>query len=124
MGKIKIYSVVICLLKIFICFSQVDGIKNKEVINIKKKYSETSKITKYLYDSIFYEAARSQKEVNFLQFDYKSDEFWVKGFITKPMVFTKKKYPVIIYNRGGTGNNGRISDKDFPFFINGIKMDL
>lgn len=116
MKKIKGYSIAICLLKVFICFSQISGVKNEEVVNIKKNYRETPKITQYLYDSIFYETARSQKEVNFLQFDYKSDEFWVKGFITKPVVLTKKKYPVIIYNRGGTGNYGRVSDKDFPFF--------
>lgn len=117
MGKIKGYSIAICLLQVLICFSQADdGIKNEKVVIIKKKYDETSKITKYQYDSVFYETARSQKEVEFLQFDYKSDEFWVKGFITKPLLLSKKKYPVVIYNRGGTGNYGKILDEDLPFF--------
>ncbi|MCX2764981.1 alpha/beta hydrolase family protein [Aquimarina muelleri] len=86
------------------------------MILINKKYNETSKVTQYLYDSLFYETAHSQKKVGFFEFDYKSDEFLVKGFITKPLRLSKKKYPVIIYNRGGTGNYGKISAEDFPFF--------
>ncbi|MBQ4915608.1 prolyl oligopeptidase family serine peptidase [Maribacter sp. MMG018] len=96
-------------------FSQ-SGIYNINQIKIKKTYKELSPIGKYRYDSLSYEKARKQKEYVFETFNYKSDGFEVSGYLCRPKKAITKKVPVIIYNRGGTGNFGKLSEEDLPDF--------
>ncbi|WP_299434720.1 prolyl oligopeptidase family serine peptidase [uncultured Maribacter sp.] len=95
-------------------FSQ-SGIYKINQIEIKKTYKEISPIGKYRYDSLSYEKARNQKEYIFETFKYKCDGFEISGYSCRPKK-TSKKVPVIIYNRGGTGNFGRLSEEDLPDF--------
>jgi dipeptidyl aminopeptidase/acylaminoacyl peptidase len=57
-------------------------------------------------------------EYECLKIDYTSDNLTVVGFIAKPK-HTSKKYPLVIYNRGGCGEDGKIDiltviDQFFP----------
>ncbi|WP_347926021.1 prolyl oligopeptidase family serine peptidase [Pontimicrobium sp. SW4] len=83
---------------------------------IKTPYEETSNISKYRYDSISYEATRKQNDYIFESFKYKSDNLKIEGFLCRPRNVSNKKIPVIIYNRGGTGNFGKVTEEDFPDF--------
>ncbi|WP_299060503.1 prolyl oligopeptidase family serine peptidase [uncultured Polaribacter sp.] len=89
---------------------------NINQIEIKKTYEKISPIGKYRYDSLSYEKARNQKKYVYETFSYKSDEFEVSGYLCRPKKTIGKKLPAIIYNRGGTGNFGRLSEEDLPDF--------
>jgi cephalosporin-C deacetylase-like acetyl esterase len=57
-----------------------------------------------------YEEARAQKEFDVLEITYSSDGIPVRGMLIKPKVPGDRKWPAIIFNRGGTGDYGRITD--------------
>ncbi|WP_348747757.1 alpha/beta hydrolase family protein [Tenacibaculum sp. 190524A02b] len=108
----------ILLILFFGCIQMLGQSKiyNITQIAIKKTYKETSGLAKYRYDSLSYKEARVQNKYIYEKFNYKSDGFEVEGFLCRPKSLGNKKIPVIIYNRGGTGNIGRLSEEDLPDF--------
>lgn len=85
-------------------------------VKLLTPYEKTDGLVHYRYDSVSYEQAHTQKEFDFVRLFYNSDGYEVEAFICEPAADKKRKYPVIIYNRGGTGNYGKISESDFPDF--------
>lgn len=85
-------------------------------IEIHKTYQEISPLGKYRYDEASYNEAKNQTTYSYEKFSYKSDEFKVEAFVCKPKTTGTQKSPVIIYNRGGTGNFGKLSEEDLPDF--------
>lgn len=83
---------------------------------ITKPYRGLNEIQKYLADSSYYEQVRQQKQFECKTFLYPSDGLMVEGFVYKPIETGNKKYPVVFYNRGGTGNFGRIDAMDLVNF--------
>lgn len=61
-----------------------------------------------------YEAARTQKEFDVLEITYASDGLPVPGMLIKPKAPGTRKLPAIIFNRGGNGELGRITDNGLP----------
>ena len=61
-----------------------------------------------------YEEARTQKEFDLLEVIYSSDSLPVHGLLIKPKVPGTGKWPAIIFNRGGNGDLGRITDNGQP----------
>jgi len=61
-----------------------------------------------------YEAARTQKEFDVLEITYASDGLPVRGMLIKPKTPATQKWPAIIFNRGGNGELGRITDNGLP----------
>ena len=61
-----------------------------------------------------YEEARTQKEFDVLQITYASDGLSVRGMLIKPKTPGVRKWPAIIFNRGGNGELGRITDNGQP----------
>lgn len=59
-----------------------------------------------------YEEARGQKDFDVLDITYSSDGLPVRGMLIKPKNPGNRKWPAIIFNRGGTGDYGRISNDD------------
>ena len=57
-----------------------------------------------------YEEARTQKEFDVLEITYASDGLPVRGMLIKPKAPGTRKWPAIIFNRGGNGDLGRITD--------------
>lgn len=56
-----------------------------------------------------YEEARAQKDFDVLDITYASDGLPVRGMLLRPKNPGDRKWPAIIFNRGGTGDYGRIS---------------
>ncbi|MBS9463557.1 prolyl oligopeptidase family serine peptidase [Flagellimonas sp. 389] len=83
---------------------------------IETPYEQISEWGKYRYDSLSYKAAQTQGDYVFEHFKYKSDSVKVDGFLCRPRLVQRKKIPVILYNRGGTGNYAKLSEEDFPDF--------
>jgi len=61
-----------------------------------------------------YEEARTQKEFELLEIAYASDGLAVRGLLIKPKAPGTRKWPAIIFNRGGNGDLGRITDNGQP----------
>ncbi len=61
-----------------------------------------------------YEEARTQKEFDLLEITYASDGLPVRGLLIKPKAPGTRKWPAIIFNRGGNGDLGRITDNGQP----------
>lgn len=55
-----------------------------------------------------YEQARAQTEFQVLDMQYASDGLSVGGVLIRPKDPGSRRWPAIIYNRGGTGDFGRI----------------
>jgi acetyl esterase/lipase len=56
------------------------------------------------------EQARAQQEFDVLDIRYASDGLEVPGVLIRPKDAAGRKWPAIIYNRGGTGDYGKIND--------------
>jgi dipeptidyl aminopeptidase/acylaminoacyl peptidase len=97
------------------------GQKNNKIysvegnINIKTPFQEQSEFIKYYYDSAYYEKARLTKNFECLKIIYKSDTSLVEAWLYKPVAPTLK-LPIIIYNRGGMGNFGNLSETNLVDF--------
>jgi len=61
-----------------------------------------------------YEEARAQKEFDVLEITYASDGLPVRGLLIRPKAPGTRKWPAIIFNRGGNGDLGRITDNGQP----------
>jgi len=61
-----------------------------------------------------YEEARTQNEFDLLEITYSSDSLPVRGLLIKPKTAGSRKWPAIIFNRGGNGDLGRITDNGQP----------
>jgi len=57
-----------------------------------------------------YDAARTQTEFDVLEITYASDGIPVRGLLIKPRAPGARKWPAILFNRGGNGELGRITD--------------
>ena len=56
-----------------------------------------------------YDEARTQKSFDILDITYASDGLAVAGFLARPKDPGARKWPAIIFNRGGTSDYGRIT---------------
>ena len=61
-----------------------------------------------------YEEARTQKDFDILDITYSSDGLSVPGLLIKPKDAGVRKWPAIIFNRGGNGDLGSIRDNGQP----------
>ena len=57
-----------------------------------------------------YNEARAQKDFDVLEITYVSDGLPVRGLLIRPKAPGTRKWPAIIFNRGGTGDFSRITD--------------
>jgi dipeptidyl aminopeptidase/acylaminoacyl peptidase len=71
-------------------------------------FEEQSAFTKRFYSKDEYESAKNSRSIECLRIQYTSDGLKVVGFIVKPRNTQRKRYPVIIYNRGGLLDIGKI----------------
>ena len=61
-----------------------------------------------------YEEARAQTYFDVLDITYASDGLPVRGMLIQPKNRGNRKWPAIIFNRGGTGDYGRIGNYGVP----------
>lgn len=89
------------------------------LLKITTDYHHQSPFFKWYYDSSFYEKARLNKIFECRKLFYKSDTANVEAWIYQPVQIPKgKKYPLIIYNRGGMGNFGNLAEENMVDFYN------
>ena len=59
-----------------------------------------------------YNEARTQSAFEVLDIDYSSGSVTVPGVLVRPRLRDQRKWPAIIFNRGGTGDYGRLATGD------------
>jgi dipeptidyl aminopeptidase/acylaminoacyl peptidase len=78
------------------------------------KYESLDEFGQGYFPREVYEEARTQKEFDVLEITYASDGLSVRGLLIKPKATGTRKWPAIIFNRGGNGELGRITDNGQP----------
>ncbi len=78
------------------------------------KYDSLDEFGRGYFPESVYEEAHTQKEFDVLEITYASDGLSVRGLLIKPKVPGTRKWPAIIFNRGGNGELGRITDNGQP----------
>lgn len=71
-------------------------------------FEEQSAFTKRFYTKDVYETAKNSPSIECLMIQYISDGLRVVGFMVKPRDVQGKRLPVIVYNRGGLLDIGKI----------------
>lgn len=71
-------------------------------------YDAQSAFTKRFYSKSEYESAMSSPSADCFRITYSSDGLSVVGYLVKPHGETGERYPIIIYNRGGFLDLGKI----------------
>jgi dipeptidyl aminopeptidase/acylaminoacyl peptidase len=71
-------------------------------------YEQASAFTRRYYSRQEYEATSGSTAVDCLRIRYVSDGLSIVGFIVKPRSTGDTRYPVIVYNRGGFRDIGKI----------------
>lgn len=71
-------------------------------------FEEQSAFTRRFYSKEEYEGAKNNRSIECLKIQYRSDGLKVVGYIVSPRSTHGKRYPVIIYNRGGFLDVGKI----------------
>lgn len=118
MKNLNILYKFIFILLINNVFAQVNP-KDFQVIGkiaIKTPHDKQTDFYKWYYDAKFYEKARKTKAFECLKLQYISDTATVEAWLYKPVKPDKKKFPVIIYNRGGMGNFGNLEETNLVDF--------
>lgn len=92
-------------------FSDYDLWRNQMEKKFKKKSKLEITVNRKLawFDSNFGKEKYEQfkRDLDCSTFDYEVDSILVKGYVIKPKQ-AKKDLPVLVYNRGGNGNYGRV----------------
>jgi len=78
------------------------------------KYDSLDEFGQSYFPPAVYEEARTQKDFDVLEISYATDGFSVRGLLIKPKATGTRKWPAIIFNRGGNGDLGRITDNGEP----------
>jgi dipeptidyl aminopeptidase/acylaminoacyl peptidase len=71
-------------------------------------FEEQTPFTRRFYSKAEYDRAKTGESTECLRIQYLSDGLRVVGFLVKPRNPQGKRYPVIIYNRGGVQDLGKI----------------
>src|SRR5262245_4602879 len=71
-------------------------------------FEEQTPFTRRFYSKAEYDRAKTDPSTECLRIQYPSDGLKVVGFLVKPRNPQGKRYPVIIYNRGGIQDIGKI----------------
>src|SRR5438552_1150578 len=71
-------------------------------------YEEQPAFTRRFYSKEEYDSAKSSADTECFRITYRSDGLRVVGFLVKPQANGARRYPVIIYNRGGFLDRGKI----------------
>lgn len=96
--------------------AQTNGSEHRQLIvkeedcPILKAYRDLDKFGKFYFPEAIYDEARTQTDYECRHIWYLSDGIPVSGYIFKPKTTAGHTWPVIFYNRGGTGNFSLIDD--------------
>lgn len=109
-------KVLFIALQLFFVTTEAQQFSKAGKIAVTTPYKKCPEFVKWYYDSSFYEKARTQKKFECIQLFYKSDTANVEAWLYKPITAKGRKWPLIIYNRGGMGNFGNLTETNLVDF--------
>lgn len=77
-------------------------------------WEELDDFTREFFSRAVYEEARAQQDFEFLDITYSSGGIPVRGLLIRPKHPGNATWPAIVFNRGGTGDYGRIGNYGVP----------
>jgi dipeptidyl aminopeptidase/acylaminoacyl peptidase len=80
-------------------------------------YDQQSGFTKRFYSKEEYDSAASSTRTECFRIEYRSDGLRVAGFLVRPRTAASRRFPVIIFNRGGFLERGKIAAFNLVDFI-------
>lgn len=93
-------------------FGQQTGAPDGAIIEQKPcvfgSYEQQSGFTKRFYSKEDYDYAKSSPRTECFRIEYSSDGLRVVGYLVRPRDLASRRYPVIIFNRGGFLDRGKI----------------
>ncbi|MEL7122656.1 MAG: prolyl oligopeptidase family serine peptidase [Bacteroidota bacterium] len=95
-------------------------ILSTESFEITTTHENLSPFLQWKFPKYIWKRAQEQSKYECLKITYQSDSLAVEGFIYKPKEILAN-YPVIIYNRGGLGDQEKISETDLIQFYDWAK---
>jgi len=114
------YLLLLALLILSPCISMAqsngvasDGAVIEQSPYVFPTYDQLPDWTKLIYTKESYETFRSSSTLELVRIKYTSDGLKVVGFIYKPKMTEGKKLPLIIFNRGGVGEEAKIGNSNF-----------
>ena len=89
--------------------------KDGEILSSKPRatipvFESLDDFSRNYFPRAIYDEARTQTDFDVLDITYASDNLAVRGILIKPKDPGTRKWPAIIFNRGGTGDFSRITD--------------
>ena len=123
MRKTVITSLFFLLIQFLVCASglSVAGAQepNGKILNSKpwptlSNFESLDEFARGYFPQPVYEEARAQKEFDVLEITYASDGLPVRGVLIRPKAPGARKWPAIIFNRGGNGQLGSLMDNGLP----------
>src|SRR4051812_2989132 len=95
-----------------VAFGQQTGVADGAIIDQKPcvfgPYEQQSGFTKRFYSREDYDHANSSPRTECSRIEYKSDGLRVVGYLVRPHDVASRRFPVIIFNRGGFLDRGKI----------------
>ena len=123
MRKTVITSLFFLLIQFLVCASALSVAATQEpdgkILNSKpwptlSNFESLDDFARGYFPQPVYEEARAQKEFEVLEITYASDGLTVRGILIKPKAPGTRKWPAIIFNRGGNGQLGSLMDNGLP----------
>ncbi len=112
MNTSKVWLVSMIILGVTAASGQQTSPRNGSIIEEKAclfgPYEQQSKFTRRFYSKDDYDSARSNPRTECSRIIYSSDGLQVVGFLVRPRNHSSKRFPVIIFNRGGFLDIGKI----------------
>lgn len=98
-------------------FAQKDNSANGTILETSDYdfpvYEQIPGWAKQIYTNDSYSQLSKSSNLELKKIKYVSDGLKIFGFIYKPKITEGKKFPVIIWNRGGVGEDTKISNENF-----------
>lgn len=92
-----------------------DGAIVEQALYVLPTYEEIAAPWNRVYTREAVERIRNAPDLEVLKIKYLSDGLKVAGFIYKPKATAGKKFPTIIFNRGGGGEDAKIGPLNFNY---------
>ncbi len=112
MNHAKLWVAILAVSTITAAFGQQTGPVDGAIIDQKPcvfgQYEQQSGFTKRFYSKDDYDYAKDNPRTQCFRIEYRSDGLRVVGYLVRPRDLASKRFPVIIFNRGGFLDRGKI----------------
>src|SRR4051812_7408883 len=112
MNRSRYWGALLAVSMLTTAFGQQPGAAEGAIINQKPclfgQYEQQSAFTRRFYSREDYEYAKASPRTECSKIEYRSDGLRIVGYLVRPRNVGSRRFPVIIFNRGGFLDRGKI----------------